>query len=285
MAMAAVWVTVVAVAAGQFAPAAQAHSAGGPLTLHLSATDRQIVAVWTAPADDLITLAVHLRVFDGPLTYVYQDGVLVPEESDSAITDILAASPEFATYLLERVRVSAGDDPSACAGSVDSTTNLATAGVRLSFACPARVTTAEVSVSTLFDLDPTYRILATDVAGASYIYTSAAAVHTWSFPDDAVPSLSPAASPFVVPGGSDGDGVGAGVGAGGASVSRGGSDGDGVGAGVGDRADADVRGIGVEAARPGSGLPFLIAGIAVGLLALCLAVAGNVRRQRRQPSR
>ncbi|PZF79852.1 hypothetical protein [Jiangella anatolica] len=163
---------------------AQAHPFGDPQTVQIGADGDTVQVTWRAALDDLSALAIELRVVESGRTFVYQDGALVPEESDPTDVDALVAAPEFADYLLDRIRVSAGGRD--CAGTVASLDRLADDGAELAFACAAPVSTAEVSISTLTDLHEAYRTLATGSGDQGHVYTLADDTAEWTFdPDDA----------------------------------------------------------------------------------------------------
>ncbi|WP_116951178.1 hypothetical protein [Jiangella endophytica] len=158
---------------------AQAHPFGDPQTARVGADGDTVHVSWRAAADDLSALAIELRVVESGRTFVYQDGALVPEESDPTDVDALAAAPEFAGYLLERIRVRAGGQD--CAGSVGALDRLADDGAELSFTCAGPVRTAEVSISTLTDLHAAYRTLATGAGDQGHVYTLADDTAEWAF--------------------------------------------------------------------------------------------------------
>lgn len=181
---AAVLLGVVAAAASA-GGVAQAHPFGDPQTAQLHAEGNTVHVRWRAAADDLSTLAIDLRVVESGRTFVYQDGALVPEESDPTDIDALVAAPETVDYLLEHIRVSAGGQE--CAGSAGSLDGLGGDGAELAFACAAPVTAATVEISTLTDLHEAYRTLATGPDGQGHIYTLDAGTADWTFDPTAAP--------------------------------------------------------------------------------------------------
>lgn len=164
---------------------AQAHPFGDPQTALISADGDTVQVIWRAAVDDLSALAIELQVVESGRTFVYQDGALVPEESDPTDIDALVAAPEFADYLLRHIRVSAaGQD---CIGTAGALDGLGDDGAELSFACAGPVRTAEVSISTLTDLHEAYRTLATGSGDQGHVYTLADDTAEWTFDPDAAP--------------------------------------------------------------------------------------------------
>lgn len=182
---AAVLLGVVA-AAASMGGVAQAHPFGDPQTAEIHAEGNTVHIRWQAAPDDLSTLAIELRVVESGRTFVYQDGALVPEESDPTDIDALVAAPETVDYLLEHIRVSAGGQD--CAGSAGSLDGLGVDGAELAFACAAPVTAATVEISTLTDLHEAYRTLATGPDSQGHIYTLDAGTADWTFDPTAAPA-------------------------------------------------------------------------------------------------
>lgn len=164
------------------APAAHSHPFGDPQTAELDAEGDVVRLRWTASPDDLTALALSLQVLKERRTYVYDRGVLVPEESDESDAVVLAGAPEFEAYLLDRVSVTqAGTD---CAGVLADVDDLVSDGALVTFTCPAPVADVEVGVETLTDLHEAYRTLATASDGERATYSSTAPTHTWSFTEE-----------------------------------------------------------------------------------------------------
>ncbi|TDD64717.1 hypothetical protein E1262_27355 [Jiangella aurantiaca] len=164
---------------------AQAHPFGDPQTARIGADGDTVRVTWHAADDDLSALAIELRVVESGRTFVYQDGALVPEESDPTDVDALVAAPEFADYLLKHIRVRAGGQE--CTGSVGSLDRLGDDGAELTFACAGPVRSAEVSISTLTDMHEAYRTLATGAGDQGHVYTPADDTAEWTF-DAAAPT-------------------------------------------------------------------------------------------------
>lgn len=154
----------------------RAHPFGDPQTLEVSAdaSDPAVVHLtWkVGAADDLTLLGIHLGVL--PEDRVMLDGAVTYDAGDPAL---VADSPEVADYALDHVVVrSAGAD---CAGEVAEVGDLTAEGARLVFTCPAPVASATVEVTTLTDLHPAYRTLATGPDGQHQVYAAGAGSYEW----------------------------------------------------------------------------------------------------------
>ncbi|MGW7683190.1 hypothetical protein ACWGID_20820 [Kribbella sp. NPDC054772] len=166
---------VVLVIAGM-SPAA-AHPFGDPQTVSITAdgTDRAVVHVrWKVGGlDDLTLLGVALGVL--PQDRVLMDGAVMYQPADSAA---IGPSPKFTGYLLRRITVaSRGKD---CPGSVTSAADVAKAGVSIDYTCPAAVGEIALTVTTLTDLNPAYKTLATGPNGARAMYGDGNERHDWT---------------------------------------------------------------------------------------------------------
>lgn len=169
---------------------AQAHPFGDPQTIEVESAPSEPATVrvrWRAGgADDLTLLGVELGAI--PADRVMMDGAVWYEDGDA---DLLAASPAFGDYLLDRVQVDDGATP--CEGDVTAL-DLLGAGATLTFRCPAPVTTATVTVQTLLDLHPAYRALATGPGGQRAVYDKDATSHDWSLTGSVEPAAALSAS-------------------------------------------------------------------------------------------
>jgi hypothetical protein len=177
---------VVAIAAPLLAPSpAQAHPFGPPQTVTVEADDQGDVRVqWrVGGTDDLTLLGISLGVI--PEDRVMLDGAVVFEDGDAAM---LAAAPELGDYLLGHVEVSSGG--TACTGEAVVTDGLAVDGAALTYDCGEAVTTAAVQVTTLTDLHPAYRTLATGPDGQRAVYDAEQPSHEWTLADGA-PATQP----------------------------------------------------------------------------------------------
>lgn len=180
-------VVVLAVVALAPQPAAQAHPFGDPQTAEISAGGDVVRIRWRfGGVDDLTLLAVSLGVL--PRSRVMLDGAVFPEESDARV---LAGADAFREYLLDRIRVAG------CRGAVESTEDLATAGVVVAYACAEPVESAEVTVRMLTDLHPAYRTMAVGPHGQRAVYDADAERHEWALGDaaeEATPELGSSAA-------------------------------------------------------------------------------------------
>ncbi|WP_211348910.1 hypothetical protein [Nocardioides litoris] len=162
------------------APPAAAHPFGDPQTVEVAGTgDGEVRVRWRAGAgDDLTALAQHLGLL--PAERVLLDGAVLTEPGDA---DLLAGSDALSGYLLGHVRVTA--DGRGCPGRTAPVADLAVDGVDLLFACGtgAPVGAAEVEVTTLTDLHPAYRTLATGPDGQRAAYDAGHPVHAFALAD------------------------------------------------------------------------------------------------------
>lgn len=161
-------------------PSARAHPFGPPQTaaVDLAPGLEDTVRVrWRVGGDDDLTLLgvdlgllpAERRMMDGAAFYEPADGLR------------LAGAPAFEAYLLETVRVSSSGAP--CPGALspmDAGTDLARTGVTLLFACSGPVTRPEVTLSTLTDMHPAYRTMASGPDGQKAVYTLDTDTHAWS---------------------------------------------------------------------------------------------------------
>ncbi|WGX97120.1 hypothetical protein [Nocardioides sp. L-11A] len=170
-----------AAAAGPHAPdTVSAHPFGDPQTADITTTAQGVQVRWQAAPDDVTALAMHLGVLAEMRTYVFQDGALVPAESDDSDGVVLAGAPAFATYLLEHVAVTVGGR--ACTGALEPLADVIAEGATLSFDCGGPVRAADVELDLLVDLHESYRTLATGPTGQRAAYSAAERVHAWTFP-------------------------------------------------------------------------------------------------------
>lgn len=154
-----------------------AHPFGDPQTVEVArdGSDPAVVHVtWkVGAADDLTLLGIHLGVL--PDDRVLLDGAIQYDARDAAL---VSEAPELATYLLDHVAVTAGG--SACTGSVAAVGDLVDDGVDLAFTCGSAPASATVEVTTLTDLHPAYRTLATGPDGQHQVYAAGAASYDWA---------------------------------------------------------------------------------------------------------
>lgn len=157
------------------APApAEAHPFGPPQTVEVEPAADGVRVQWrVGGTDDLTLLAISLGVL--PQDRMLLDGAVVFEDADATT---LAAAPELSDYLLAHVEVTTGGTP--CAGQVAVTGDLVGDGVELTYDCGAPVAAADVSVTTLTDLHPAYRTLATGPDGQRAVYDAESPRHEWA---------------------------------------------------------------------------------------------------------
>ncbi len=161
------------------APAAEAHPFGDPQTAEISATAHGLRLVWNATPDDLGVLAswIGATAGDGSIM-VFEDGEFAPEESTELPEIQLARAPQLSDYLLERIVVTASGEP--CAGNVLPVDDVVATGVEIVFDCGGPVSSADVRIATLTDVDEAYRTLASGPFGQGHAYTSDTGAITWA---------------------------------------------------------------------------------------------------------
>lgn len=152
---------------------AGAHPFGDPQTLTLDIEGDRVVAQWRVGGlDDLTLLGVALGVL--PEDRVLLDGAVVPDPGDATA---LAAAPELADYLTDRVQVTdAGGET--CPVRLEDASALAEQGARLLATCGDAGTVA-VTATILTDLHPAYRLLVTGPDGQRAQYDVDHPTHTW----------------------------------------------------------------------------------------------------------
>ena len=154
-----------------------AHPFGDPQTVEIArdGSDSAVVHVtWkVGAADDLTLLGIELGVL--PQDRVMLDGAVSYDAEDAAL---VSRAPELSTYLLDHVAVEASG--TACTGVVTVVGDLVADGADLAFTCPAAPASAQVEVTTLTDLHPAYRTLATGPSGQHQVYGVDDATHDWS---------------------------------------------------------------------------------------------------------
>ncbi|GAA4088642.1 hypothetical protein [Nocardioides kongjuensis] len=154
-----------------------AHPFGDPQTVEVApdASDPAVVHVtWkVGAADDLTLLGIHLGVL--PEDRVMLDGAIEYDDGDAALVQ---QAPEVHAYLLEHVEVAAGGRD--CPGRVEASGDLIADGADLVFTCPQPAAVATLTVSTLTDLHPAYRTLATGPDGQHQVYGADAPTHDWA---------------------------------------------------------------------------------------------------------
>ncbi|HVK27991.1 MAG TPA: hypothetical protein VM575_06605, partial [Nocardioides sp.] len=154
-----------------------AHPFGDPQTVTIARDggDPAVVHVtWkVGAADDLTLLGIHLGVL--PEERVLLDGAIQYDAADAAV---VSESPELASYLLDHVTVTAGGTE--CTGSVTAVGDLIDDGADVAFTCDSAAASASVGVTTLTDLHPAYRTLATGPDGQHQVYAAGATSYDWT---------------------------------------------------------------------------------------------------------
>ena len=148
---------------------AAAHPFGDPQTLEIKPAAEGVSVRWEAAADDLTSLALRLDVLDGPRSYVFRDGAMIPQKTQDGDAELLAQAPELEAYLLSRIEVLAGE--TACTGALAPVEDLPADGALLEFSCPDAPGEVEVRARMLTDLHAAYRTLATGPGGQTHIFS------------------------------------------------------------------------------------------------------------------
>jgi hypothetical protein len=169
---------------------ASAHPFGDPQTADITSTESGLQVQWKASPDDVTVLAITLGVLEQMRTFVYEDGVLVPEESDEADGAKLAEAPEFETYLLGHVVASV--DGVDCSGQLLPVADVAAEGAIVDFDCGGPVSAADVRITMLTDINEAYRTMAYGPDDALQAYSVDADSFTWQFPEGADPGAGSA---------------------------------------------------------------------------------------------
>jgi len=153
------------------------HPFGDPQTVEISGVGGAVHVRWEVGGqDDLTLLGIHLGVL--PEDRVMLDGAITYDEGDGAL---VTGSAELPAYVLDHVAVDARGQ--ACAGEVVAVGDLTDGGgVDLAFTCPVDADRATVTVTTLTDLHPAYRTLATGPDGQRAAYGGSKESHDWVLP-------------------------------------------------------------------------------------------------------
>lgn len=170
------WWLVLLVAAGLLTPTpASAHPFGDPQRIEIADDGEGGVRVtWrVGGTDDLTLLGIELGVL--PEDRVMLDGAVAYDDADGGA---LAAAPEFAGYLTERITVTQQGRP--CAAAVTVATDVAADGAELRYTCPAPVDSVTVTSRMLTDLHEAYRTLATGPNGQKAVYDAAHESADWA---------------------------------------------------------------------------------------------------------
>lgn len=177
---------LVAIALTLPAGPAQAHPFGEPQSADVTSLDDGVRVAWKAAPDDVTMLAIDLGLIDEARTFVFEDGALVPEESEGSDGVVLAEAASFADYLGEHIVVTAGGTP--CAGELQPVADVSTEGATVDFDCGGPVTAADVTITMLTDLHASYRTLATGLDDQRHAYSLERTTFTWAFPEPGAPA-------------------------------------------------------------------------------------------------
>lgn len=162
-----------------FAAPAGAHplGAGPPPTAHLTAEGDEVEIAWTAQADDVADLAETLDLVPEGTSDAFL-GMVGPSPLDPAERAALSREPALARAFAQGVSVH--QQGAECAGQADLADDVLADGVRFSFVCPERVTTVDVTIELLHDVDPGYRTVALvgeDPPEVETVFTASAPSH------------------------------------------------------------------------------------------------------------
>lgn len=162
------------------APPASAHPFGPPLSGRLDVDGAEVTVTWTAAEDDWVNLGNFLGAFTDQTD---QTG-----GTDDQLTgaDLLAQSDNLPSYLLSHFVIEQAGQP--CQGQVTELQDLLTLGAQMVYTCPQPVTTVDLTVTTLTDINEAYRTVVTsDVPSepAQGLFTTTTATQQWSFDEAA----------------------------------------------------------------------------------------------------
>lgn len=165
--IAAAGVTVVA------APSASAHPFGPPLSARLDVDGAEVTVTWTAAEDDWVNLGEFLGAFSTQT-----------DDGGAQLTgaELLAQSDNLPSYLLSHFVIE--QDGQSCQGQVTQLQDLVTLGAQLSYSCPQPVTTVDLTVTTLTDINENYRTVVTSdqpSEPAQALFTTTTSTQQWSF--------------------------------------------------------------------------------------------------------
>ncbi|MEU3348346.1 hypothetical protein ABZ723_25790 [Streptomyces sp. NPDC006700] len=133
------------------APSAAAHPFGPPSTAEVGVQDSRLLLAWNTDKLDWVTLGQSLGVFDGRAA---------GSSPRLSFEQRLRQAPAVRAYLLQHIAVTQAGRP--CRGTVvGDMKDFLAQGAQLSFACPAPVAEADVTISALTDLHPAYRTMLT----------------------------------------------------------------------------------------------------------------------------
>ncbi|WP_433530425.1 hypothetical protein ACQPYA_30450 [Micromonospora sp. CA-263727] len=154
------------------APAA-AHPFGPPTLARVAVDGARVDISWQPAEDDWVALGQSLGAFEDPTTG--------PVATQLTGEQKLQGSTAVRDYLRERITVSQDGQP--CRGELQPLDALLAQGARLTFDCPAPVSTLDITVTALTDLNPAYRTVlrAESATPAESLYTATDGTHQVDF--------------------------------------------------------------------------------------------------------
>lgn len=162
------------------------HPFGDPQTLSIAtdpADPAVVLVTWKVGApDDLTLLGIRLGVL--PEDRVMLDGAIQYDDTDAAA---VAQAPNVEDYLLEHISV---QNPG-CQAEVRDVGNLVEEGATVAFTCEKPLAEVALTATTLTDLHPAYRTLATGPDGQRAAYAQDTDTHTWSLEASGAPAGAP----------------------------------------------------------------------------------------------
>lgn len=158
------------------APSADAHPFGPPLAARMGVDGAEVTVTWTAAEDDWVNLGEFLGAFTGQTDQTDGSG----EQLTGA--ELLARSDNLPSYFLSHFVIEQDGQP--CPGQVTGMQDLVTLGAQMVYTCPQPVTTVELTVTTLTDINENYRTVVTsDLPSepAQGLFTTTTSTQQWTF--------------------------------------------------------------------------------------------------------
>ncbi len=158
---------------GTGTPAA-AHPFGPPTVARVAVDGFRVDLSWQPAEDDWVALGQSLGAFEDPTSG--------PVATQLTGEQKLQGSTAVRDYLRERITVSQDGRP--CRGELKPLDALLARGARLTFDCPAPVSTLDITMTALTDLNQAYRtVLRADTPAlpAEALYTAADGTHQIDF--------------------------------------------------------------------------------------------------------
>ncbi|MEV6812991.1 hypothetical protein [Micromonospora sp. NPDC051296] len=157
---------------GTVTPAA-AHPFGPPSLARAAVDGTRVDISWQPAEDDWVALGQSLGAFEDPTTG--------PVATQLTGEQKLQGSSAVRDYLHERITVSQDGRP--CRGELKPLDGLLAQGARLTFDCPAPVSTLDITLTALTDLNQAYRTVlrAESATPAESLYTATDGTHQVDF--------------------------------------------------------------------------------------------------------